>query len=457
MITFSIIQQSQLEGALRIDAEYYQPEYLMLSEKLSGQPKLSQLAKNIICGPFGSAILNSDYRKNGTPLLRVTNLNNDFINCEDVIFIEDGLSDSLKRYHVFPNDIVVSQRGTVAMFSLVTDEYKKYNISANLISILNSEKINFLYLLAFLNSKFGLSQILRKVSGQVQEKITTDDIKNIRIFLPKKESQKEIAELVLESKNETNNSKLFYAQAENLLLEKLDLKDLNIEETLSANVNFSDILEARRIDAEYFQPKYEKLISAIESQNHKCLDDLVSMKKGIEIGAEQYQDEGKLFIRVSSMGKFEINSGNQKYLSEKLYDELKKNFQPQVGEILLTKDATPGIAYVLKENIEGIISGGTLRLKLKEKIEAEYLALCLNSIIRQMQAERDAGGSVIAHWKPEQIKDVVIPILPESTQQKIAGLVHQSHEARKKAKGLLEEAKRKVEEMIEKGGEKDGD
>jgi len=246
-----------------------------------------------------------------------------------------------------------------------------------------------------------------------------------------------------------SESELFYKQAENLLLGELGLKDFDFEKISSSIVNFSDILEARRMDAEYFQPKYEKLISKIESQNHKRLGDLVSVKKGVEIGAEQYQDEGKPFIRVSSMGKFEINDGNQKYLSEKLYEELKNNFQPQVGEILLTKDATPGIAYVLKENIEGIISGGTLRLKLKEKIEAEYLALCLNSIIGQMQAERDAGGSVIAHWKPEQIKNVVIPILPSETQQKIAELVRQSHEARKKAKELLEEAKRKVEEMIE--------
>ena len=117
---------------------------------------------------------------------------------------------------------------------------------------------------------------------------------------------------------------------------------------------------------------------------------------------------------------------------------------------MLTKDATPGIACVLKEDIEGIMAGGILRLKLKNKdVEDEYLALCLNSIVGQMQAERDAGGSVIAHWKPEQIKNVLIPILPKSTQQKITDLVRQSHEARKKAKELLEEAKQKVEKLIE--------
>ena len=67
-----------------------------------------------------------------------------------------------------------------------------------------------------------------------------------------------------------------------------------------------------------------------------------------------------------------------------------------------------------------------------------------------MQAERDAGGSVIMHWKPEEIKNMVIPILPKPVQQKISSLICQSFESRKKAKQLLEEAKRKVEDIIEK-------
>ena len=135
-----------------------------------------------------------------------------------------------------------------------------------------------------------------------------------------------------------------------------------------------------------------------------------------------------------------------------MYSKLKDGFEPKKGEILLTKDATPGIAYVLKHDIEGIISGGVLRLKLKSKdIEDEFLALYLNSIIGRMQPERDAGGSVIAHWKPEQIKNVMVPILPKPIQEKISKLVRESFESRKKSKELLEEAKRKVEKLIEQG------
>jgi len=77
---------------------------------------------------------------------------------------------------------------------------------------------------------------------------------------------------------------------------------------------------------------------------------------------------------------------DQKYLNEELYQKLKKDFEPKVREILLTKDATPGTAYLLEEPIEGII----------------------------------------------------------------ADLVCQSHKTRKKAKELLEEAKQKIEKLIEK-------
>lgn len=108
------------------------------------------------------------------------------------------------------------------------------------------------------------------------------------------------------------------------------------------------------------------------------------------------------------------------------------------------------IAYVVKELVEGIIASGILKSKINEsEIDKEYLALCINSLIGRLQIERDCGGSVIIHWKPEQIKELQIPILPRETQQKIAELVKQSHEARNRAKELLEEAKRKVEEAIE--------
>ena len=234
-------------------------------------------------------------------------------------------------------------------------------------------------------------------------------------------------------------------------MKELSLKDFKPKEELSYIVNLSEAKSAYRADAEYFQPKYEKLMSKIKSQNAKFLGNIVSMKKGTEPGSGAYQEKGKLFIRVSSLSKYGIENKGQKYLSDELYQKLKQNYEPRLGEILLTKDATPGIAYVLKGPIDGIISSGILRLKLKNnEIESEYLALCINSIVGQMQAEKDGGGSIITHWRPDQIKNVLIPILPKPTQQRIAELVRKSHETRSKAKQLLEEAKNNIEKLIAK-------
>jgi len=47
------------------------------------------------------------------------------------------------------------------------------------------------------------------------------------------------------------------------------------------------------------------------------------------------------------------------------------------------------------------------------------------------------------------LKKILIPTISDEVQQKIAKLVQQSHEARRKAEELLEEAKRKVEKAIE--------
>ena len=103
---YSIIQKSQLEGALRLDAEYYQPEYLILNSRLrtQGSKLLGNLADNVICGPFGSAILQADYRKEGVPLMRVADLNNWFVRDDNLAFIEESLSCRMKG---------LSSKGTV--------------------------------------------------------------------------------------------------------------------------------------------------------------------------------------------------------------------------------------------------------------------------------------------------------------------------------------------------------
>lgn len=456
-MTYSIIQKSQLEGAFRLDAEYFMPEYLELENKVknSGSYKLwKNIEGRFVTGPFGSEFNVENYVTNGKyRYVRGKDVKDFFLEENDNVYLPKKDFERLSKYALAEGDILISVVGTSGNAVIVDNSIPPAIYSCKNTAF-RTKKIDPYYLITFLNSKYGKKLLERSVRGAVQTGLNIDDLKSLLIFVPSNDNQEKIGLLILKSKKEIDNSKLFYQQAEDLLLEELHLSSEALakeEGELFSIVNLSDVQSANRIDAEYFQSKYKKLVEKISSQNFKKLGELVSIKKGFEPGSEAYQETGKPFIRVSNLTKLGINEGNQQYLNDELYNRLKADFEPKVGEILLSKDATPGIAYVIKEPIEGIISGGILRLKVKNEIEAEYVSLVISSLVGKMQAERDAGGSVIAHWKPEQIKDILIPILSKPTQQKIADLIRQSHKARKESRELLEEAKRKVVEMIEKG------
>ena len=89
--------------------------------------------------------------------------------------------------------------------------------------------------------------------------------------------------------------------------------------------------QAERIDADYFQPKYGDIISAIKCYpgGWNTFENLVTFKKCVESGA--YLDAGVPFVR----SKIRLIT-EEKYIQE-LYTDIEE-YQPKQGEILLSKD-----------------------------------------------------------------------------------------------------------------------
>ncbi len=455
---YSIIHKSQLEGTLRLDAEYYQPEYLSLISKIKSQKSkiLGDLAKNTICGPFGSAILQEDYREAGVPLIRVSDLNDWFVRDDGLVFIEESLSEKMKRYQVIDGDIVVSQRGTIAMFSRVTNIFPKWNISANLISIKKSTQIDFDYLLAFLNSSYGINQLYRKLSGQVQPKITTDDVKQIIIFTPNVEIQKEVAKFIQNSRREQENSKLFYQQAENLLLEELGLKDFKREETLFYIVKFSETQKVHRIDAEYFDPIYKKIEKIFGKFRQERLEDISSLISYGTVPTSSYTEDGVPYVKGENLQSCFIDYSKLDFLEKESTKKLSSKVYLKENDIIISQMGTVGHAALVKKSEEGwLFASFTIRVRFKNEalkiLDPLYATLFINNIGRPYYLlRRISQASVRQNTDLPTIKDLKIPILPKPTQQKIADLVKKSHEARSKAKQLLLQAKQKVEDLIRK-------
>ena len=444
----AVINSDELEGTTRIDAEYYQPKYLRMVANILNKTQMQ--IKDV-----------------ATLEKRKFNSNNegefDYIEISE-ISLSDGSykpvrmpnknAPSRAQRKLEPNDVIISTvRPIRNAVSLINKVDNVPLVCSSGFAVLKSSKLLSEYLFVWLKSKYTCALLDRLTTATMYPAVSDKDILTFPIPILSTEMQLEIQNLILKSKQLQKQSLSFYSQAKSLLLDELGIKDIDLSHEPCYEVNSADTITANRIDAEYYQPKYEKVIEAIKRYPCTPIGNMFRLVKGVEPGSSVYYDKGKPFIRVSNLNKFEINNDNQQYLPEKNYSELKANYQPLKSEILLSKDATPGIAYHLKDQIDGIISSGILRLQALSNIKREYICLVINSIVGQSQIERDSGGSVINHWKPSQVQETLIPVLPDKIQEKIELLCLESQSARRTAKGLLEEAKRKVEEMIEKGSE----
>lgn len=458
---YSVVSYSDLDPIVfRLDAEYYHPAYIELEKNFVRYQVISfrKAMGSIDCSAFYPSIVpyyNSEGL--GIPFLRVNEIQNGLLHItKDTVFLpEEVLNENQSTIAMCdPGDLVIAKGGnSLAKVALLTEEYDKYAICRDVVVLRtgNLYKLNKYYLWIFLHSNIGQRLLLRTASQTGQPHLTVEAIYQLGIPMLSETFQNEFEQLYKKSWTLKHGALNKYTQAQHLFLSELGLSNWQPKHCLTFVKKYSDTDKAERIDAEYFQPKYDEIVQAIKDYagGWDTLGNLVSIKKCVEVGSEAYIDEGDIpFIRVSNLSPFELTE--EKYISNELYAELSQH-QPQQGEILFSKDATPGIAYHLKEKPKKMIpSGGILRLELKAKqVNEDYLTLVLNSLIVKEQINRDVGGSVILHWRPEQVRETLIPILQEDKQALIKQKVTDSFNLRKQSKHLLECAKRAVEIAIE--------
>jgi len=430
---YSVVKFNNVKDVFRFDAEYFHPVVLKYENIISlrNGKTLKELGCKVVSGPFGSSLKSDAYLTSGVPFVRISNLKDFFISENDLMYISEEDNKRLSSSQLKIGDLVLSKVGnTIGIVSKITPEIGNCNISENNLGIRLPKNLSEFfkdYILSHLNSKIGQIQILRLISGNAQPKLNVSDIENLRVPIFPDDFYKQISDLITKSIAQIQVSISFYKKAEQLLLSELELLSWEQKHELAFVKNFSDAKKSDRFDAEYFQPKYEGIIEAVKKYKGGFdeLGNLVKIKKSVEPGSEAYQENGVPFMRVSNLSKFELSDNNQQFVSEELYGELKIH-QPKQGEILLSKDAD------------------------NKQVLPEYLTLVLNSVIVQKQIERDAGGSIINHWRPDQVKATIIPILKNDKQKEIKEFIEKSFSDRKLSKSLLEIAKRGVEIAIEK-------
>ena len=444
-IKFSWIVENNLD--FRIDSEYFKKIYFKFLDSSSNR---NLILENISMVKGGKRLpLGANFSTEGTPYIRAEDVKNNFVDYSNSPKISKQIYEQIKQYQTKKNDVLLTIVGnSIGDVGFVMFDLDICNLTENCVR-LESKKVNPFYLFVYFLSKFGQIQIEREKVGTAQPKLAIERIKRFKIFVPENDFQIAIEKIVTSAHNKFESADEVYKNAEKLLAQALHLEDFKPSTKNTAVVSFSQsFLKTRRLDAEYYQPKYEDLQKFLDNLPTEKLSNVVNIFKSIEPGSDFYSNEGVPFIRVSDVNKFGISEP-----TIKISLEVDENFYPRKDTILFSKDGSVGIAYKVRENLTAVTSGALLHLTIKNsaRILPNYLTLYLNSELVQMLAERDCNGAIIQHWRISDIVKIPVPIIEIETQGKIAALVEKSFELRAESKRLLEMAKSAVEIAIERG------
>ena len=397
------------------------------------------------------------YSNFGTiPVLKSVNIRECGITEDRQEYVDENFFKSKKQSQVNYKDVLLTSTGVGTLGRcLINQNNNKYFIDGH-ITILNNLKEllpEFLYI--YLNSKYGQEQInvlYKGSSGQIE--IYPDDIKQI-LIKPLK-IQQSIASLVNTSYTLRQSADILYKEAEEILLEELGLKNYQPQNKKCFVKMLSDTQEVGRIDAEYFQPKYEDVIDKIKKYNggYALLENFIeNYSTGYPYKSEKYQNSGVPVIRIANIEKNKLElENNPAFISEE-YSNISKKDIAKAGNILISMSGTIGNVAEIPENIKKCCINQRVLSFESKNINNKYLVLFLNSFFGYIQFERIGVGGLQINLSYNDIKNLIVPLLPQSIQSKISAKIQQSFESREKSKQLLEVAKRAVEIAIEENEE----
>jgi type I restriction enzyme M protein len=452
----SFIQVLEHNINFRFDSEFFKRKYFQIEDKINKLPQSMRLSETqpIIIHPTEIKREYVEDDLSGVLFFRTQNLRPLRVDLSNQVYISLEDAEKLSKNEIKKNDILITRTGANFGDTLIFNE-EIQAIASSHVLILRNKIINQSFLAVFLNTIYGKEQINKGMYGGVQPEVAPYYLKNILFPVLSDYFQKIIERLVNQSSIEVKKSKIIYQQAEDLLLTELSLKDWQPTEESIAVKSFSEsFLSSGRLDAEYYQPKYDQVEEAIQSCSFHC-QRLGTLIEPILNGFDyrDYTEEGTPYIRVGDIKNGQINIESTVKIPITISD-VDKSVGLQVGDILFTRKGSFGNSAIVTElEIDSIISSEIMLLRLtlifKQEILPEYVSLFLNSKFGYLQVERRVHGVAYYSISQPDLANVLIPILPKSQQQKIVDKIKSSFLLKQKSKQLLEIAKIGVEKAIE--------
>ena len=434
----------------RMDAEHWRPVFIKNSRLVSESQKIKDFTDQ------GISSIKSKPAEGDFEYLEISKIPLNSFGYETAL-MRKGEEPDRARYILKKNDVAVStvrpSRNAAALIQ------KDGIIGSSGLSVLRARGIEPEYLFAFCKTNYFIQSLLRANKATMYPAVSNKDILDMPLFVPSEYFRKKIKKLIQTAVSYAEKSKNMFAEAQSILISELGLSDWRPRHKLAFVRRHSDVEKAGRMDAEYFQPKYEEIINAVKNYKggYDILKNLtVYINNGIQ---PPYTEGGEIrffsqkWIKDTYIDYSFLESDDEPMVSKTFFKENKNQSSLAAkGDILYySVGANLGFCHNYLEE-EPIAIGSFINIirAKKNKINEVFLGAVINSIVGRIQGDREKSGLAQPNIYAKNLKKFKIPLVKKQIQRQISKKIVEAHKMNKKSKLLLRIIKQSIEKAIEK-------
>lgn len=441
-LEFSEVQYSKIEKENRYDSEYFQKVFFENEDLIYKHPhfRVGDYFK-VTDGEHGSV----QYMDQGVKYLTAENIKHGYVDVSNVRYVSQSVNIKNARASVEAEDILISIKGTLGSIAIAEGSIVPCNMNRDVAILKPLDKNTLLnsYVAYFMMSKYGLLQSSRGGSGGVQQMITLERLR--QFIVPEFDSDfyRAMSKITQEFNLLRERSEAFYNEAEKCLQKHLPINSTN-NQMISIKYLSASFGESGRLDAEYYQPKYEQIESTIRNKNYTTLDILCDVESGEFISETLYGEKGVSYIRgaditshcvdIEHATKVDVSIDGLNLIET---GDLAFAMIGSVGNVSINRGAT------------AVVSNNLGTIKPHNKQISNYLLVYLLSNIGQALFEKYQTRTAQPKIKKEDVEKFIVPILPDEDVRFISCKVEEAFELKEKAQALLNAAIKTIEIAIE--------
>ena len=438
---YSIVQYSEVVAAgFRIDAEYWHPEFIRNSALVSTAETIGDFVAanvaNIKSSPIGR-----DFE-----YLEISGIST--TGCDyRTSPIAKGDEPDRAHYILEPWDVVVStvrpNRNAVAI--IVDDGI----VGSSGLAVLRTNELEPAYLFAFCKTDYFIKCLVRANKATMYPAVSVRDVLDTPIFTGSREFRALVSSCVINALALQYDARDAYAAAETILLAELELDEWQPRRQNWSVRSYSETLAANRMDAEYFHPKYDRIIAAVKSYAGGWgeLDSLVNARNRNFVPDKHILYKYIELANISRNG--EIADCTVDYGSEL---PTRARRIAAAGDVIVSSiEGSLDSVAMIDDAYDGALCSTGFYVVNSQILNSETLMMLLKSPVGQLQLKRGCSGTILTAINSDEFGKIVLPIVSDDRQAEIRRRVAEATSLRQQSRRLLERAKRAVEIAIEQG------